>query len=172
MSTNAYVCKEVCKDKYQGVLINLDGYPTNVGALLLDYYNDRSKVDDLLSHGDISSLKERLVPNASCEHSQYNRQKGVTYFFDSYYTKTEPKIITIEDMCGNFLRPDYSYIYGLDRKWRVYSRDFDYGVFEPLDKVVKNDFLECGICNRPFGMYGFFTSYGQRDLLEADRIYG
>lgn len=173
MSTKAFICKEIEKKQYVGVLVNLDGYPTNIGALLLDYYNEPDIIDNLISHGDISCLKEKIEPNPLFEHTENNRQKGVTLFYNGFDKKIKPKYISINDMHG-WLAPDYTYVYCLNNLWKVVHReDADSAdSFVDLKTEVQKEFLESGIANRPFGLYGFFSYNGKRLPSEEEMIYG
>ena len=62
MATRAAVIIEV-KGKnhsYEGVYLHFDGYPEGAGQMLVDHYNNDSKVKNLISHGGISSLGEMI----------------------------------------------------------------------------------------------------------------
>lgn len=55
MSTNAYVYKAIeGTDKVQGLYIHFDGYPTYVGRILLNDYQDNHKLQQLMQLKQIS----------------------------------------------------------------------------------------------------------------------
>ena len=66
---------DVCKSVY----CHWDGYLDNNGRILQEYYQDSAKVNNLISHGDISSLGERVVPEGA--HNFENPEKGTTVFY-------------------------------------------------------------------------------------------
>lgn len=68
-------------DYYKGIYCHLDGYPEHNGALLLECYNTLEKVQELISHGDMSSLAERIEPEAGTKHSFDNPQDGVCVYY-------------------------------------------------------------------------------------------
>ena len=60
MSTRSFICKEQTDGSYYGIYCHSDGYLTYNGAMLLDHYSDAQKVDELLSFGDMSILREKI----------------------------------------------------------------------------------------------------------------
>lgn len=78
---------------YAGVYCNSDGYPSGVGATLLQHYSDPAKVAALIALGDLSILGERLDP-LGATHRFGNAEKGTTvaYGRDRRESGCEPKI--------------------------------------------------------------------------------
>jgi hypothetical protein len=64
-----------------GVYCHFDGYLEHNGRILKEYYNDKNKVEELLSYGDMSSLKENIIPNDDEEHNFENKQRNVCIFY-------------------------------------------------------------------------------------------
>jgi len=60
----------------KSIYCHFDGYASGVGKTLMDNYQDREKVEALISLGDISFLKEEITPTGP--HSFDYPQKGVT----------------------------------------------------------------------------------------------
>lgn len=57
MSTHSYICMEV-GDSIQAIYCHFDGYLDGIGAMLKEHYQSRTKVERLLSNGDLSGLEE------------------------------------------------------------------------------------------------------------------
>ena len=65
MATRSLIGMESKDDKIQYIYCHWDGYVVEgVGQCLLEYFKDRSKVQDLLALGEISSLGGRLTKDA------------------------------------------------------------------------------------------------------------
>lgn len=58
-----------------------DGYWDGVGDMLLKHYTDPRKIDELISHGDISVLDENIYPPKGVRHNFDERHKGSTLFY-------------------------------------------------------------------------------------------
>lgn len=43
------------------IYCHFDGHPSNNGKLLLDFYNTKDKAEELISYGDMSSLKKTIA---------------------------------------------------------------------------------------------------------------
>lgn len=50
-------------DKIRTIYCHWDGYPSNNGAILLEHYSELDKVKQLISLGDISSLRPNVEPS-------------------------------------------------------------------------------------------------------------
>jgi len=62
MSTNSNIAKKNSDGTITSIYCHWDGYPSNNGRILLDHYNNESKIDELLSLGSISSLAKNVKP--------------------------------------------------------------------------------------------------------------
>jgi hypothetical protein len=60
----------------KSIYCHFDGYPSGVGKTLMENYQDREKVEALISLGDISFLMEEIIPTGP--HSFNSPQPGVT----------------------------------------------------------------------------------------------
>ena len=77
-SSIAFVGKD---GKVKSSYCHWDGYPANNGAILLIHYQEPKKVKDLLSFGDISTLKKSVFPSEGSNHSYGNPENNVTVFY-------------------------------------------------------------------------------------------
>ena len=59
MATRATIAK-LDKNGVKAIYLHSDGYLEYAGRILDEHYQDESKVDELLSHGDVSSLNENI----------------------------------------------------------------------------------------------------------------
>jgi len=60
MATRAVIAKEQPNGQIKASYCHYDGYPEGVGIKLANHYTNESKIDELLSHGDISCLGENI----------------------------------------------------------------------------------------------------------------
>ena len=61
MATRSAIAKLGKDGIIKAVYCHNDGYLEYNGKMLNEHYKDESKVDELLAHGDISSLNENIV---------------------------------------------------------------------------------------------------------------
>lgn len=159
MSTRSLICKELPDGQYYGVYCHSDGYLTYNGAMLLDHYSEREKVDELLSFGDMSRLNVKIHPDPTRPHSfDYdNQQEDVCVFYgrDRGEKDIDARIITLESAIDSWC--EYMYIFGKDGVWRYY--DLTLGeetslcnVQEDLDEMYE----KMGIF-RPKDGYGYWS---------------
>ena len=59
MATRATIAK-LDNNGVKAIYLHSDGYLEYAGRILDEHYRDESKVDELLSHGDVSSLNENI----------------------------------------------------------------------------------------------------------------
>jgi hypothetical protein len=157
MSTRSMILIEQENGEYLGIYCHSDGYLTHNGAMLIDHYNQREKVKELISHGDLSYLSERINPDSSREHSFDRPQRGVCIYYgrDRGETSTDAINFKLEDLSED---PwiEYTYIFGKDNQWKY----FEYNGLANGLKAVKEDldqiFIDWGF-TRPEGVYGWYT---------------
>ena len=102
MGTRSLICKKIGDDKYKAIYCHSDGYLTYNGAMLIDYYNDEKKLDELLKLGNISCLCKKVNPDPNRPHSfDYNqRQADVVVAFgrDRGESGQKAKICTLAEL--------------------------------------------------------------------------
>ena len=69
------------ENTYKAVYCHYDGYLAYNGAMLLEYYNTKERVEELISLGNISSLREKITPEKGSTHSFDKPDKDVTVFY-------------------------------------------------------------------------------------------
>lgn len=119
MITRSLICKETPDNKYIGIYCHFDGYPDYVGKTLIKHYADRNNAEQLLALGDLSSLGERLAPNADEYHSFDDPIEDVcvAYHRDRGEKLCPAREIRIEDARKDYCA-EFIYIFCLDNKWR------------------------------------------------------
>jgi hypothetical protein len=90
-----------------------DGYPEGVGETLVQHYSDLEKINELLTHGDMSFLAPNINPEG--EHNFDNPEKGVTVFYsrDRGESGVDSAITTMEEYLSIKYSSamDYLYVY-------------------------------------------------------------
>jgi len=157
MATRSIISIKLENDEYKAIYCHHDGYLTHNGALLLDHYNTREKVEELLKLGDLSCLAKKIKPNPKKPHSfEFDQRQDdvvVAYGRDRGESGTEAKILSLKEMFEESWI-DYYYIFTFENEWKYYDgnkrelRD----VKEDLDK----EYERMGI-KRPESFYGFWT---------------
>ncbi len=158
MSTRSYICKENEDGTFTGVYCHSDGYLTYNGAMLMDHYNSRERVEKLLSLGNMSCLNENIEPDPSKPHSFEERQEGVTVFYgrDRNESGQEATLVKLEDINDPSSWIEYCYVYGKDNKWRYFECGRLSDGLKDLQKGLEDEYKGLGF-PRPEGYYGFFT---------------
>lgn len=126
MATRSLICKENPDHTYSGIYCHYDGYPSHNGQILVEYYSDREKVEELLKLGDLSVLEARIDPPAGVGHTfdtpvsgvciAYHRDRGEEYRGPSV---VDPIKYIDSSWC------EYLYVFGLDDKWRYFDTKTD-----------------------------------------------
>ena len=170
MSTRSYIGIELDDGRIMGSYCHSDGYLTYNGAMLLDHYSDRAKVEKLISFGDMAALSEYIDPFSGREHNFDHRQEGVTVFYgrDRGEKGTEPRIVDLEDINSPHSWIEYCYVYGKDGKWRYFvCGQNEHPVFRDLKEGLNEEYRCLGF-KRPKGYYGFYTKSDIEKLREKE----
>ena len=156
MSTRSYICKENKDGTYTGIYCHSDGYLTYNGAMLVDHYNDRDKVDKLISLGDLSILYPNIDPDPELPHSFEDRQDDVCVFYgrDRGEKDTEAKEVDLDNINSDHWI-EYCYVYGCDNVWRYFATGhLDEGL-KDVNKALVDEYAKMGK-TRPKDFYGYW----------------
>ena len=93
------------------VYCHWDGYPENNGAILNEHYLDPAKINELLSHGSISTLGSSAAATIF-----YGRDRGETGI-EPEIAADEKGLLAMAGRCGE----EYLYLFR-DDTWHVASR--------------------------------------------------
>jgi len=77
MATRFTIGKEMKDGTVRSVYGHWDGYPSHAGKILNEHYTERSKIDQLLSMGDLSSIDKEIGTQNDFE----NRTDGICTFY-------------------------------------------------------------------------------------------
>ena len=127
MATRSTIAKLGKDGIIKAVYCHNDGYLEYNGKMLNEHYKDESKVDELLAHGDISSLNKNIgvkidfmdyelrAKNEQCRF--YHRDRGEDLMFNEFESDIE-YIEWAEGVANGFI---YLYAFGA---WYVYDNGF------------------------------------------------
>lgn len=127
------ICKKPINQtmgEYKGVYCHWDGYPSYNGRILLENYNTEEKVEELISHGGMSSLGEKIEPDPAFPHTFDKPQKGVCVFYTrdrgEKWEYNEPHTGYSQEKFydGMDMGQEYDYLFE-DGKW--YYRESHFG---------------------------------------------
>ena len=112
MSTRSYIGIKVNRKEGKFISCHWDGTPGYNGKMLLEYYSDPKKLEELLELGDISSLGSEINPDPEKEHTFDHPQKGVVVAYtrergDEYFPAFTCKLNDYDQ----FNEVDFSYVY-------------------------------------------------------------
>ena len=140
MATRSTIAKLSKDGIIKSVYCHSDGYLEHNGKILNEYYKDESKVDELLAHGDISSLNENIGVKLDFDdymsfHEKkqcrfYHRDRGEDLMFNEFESDIE-YIEYAGDDANGFI---YLYAYGA---WYVYDSFAVRCYGEPTRKFVE-----------------------------------
>lgn len=135
------------------VTLRQDAYPMNdnkefgCGLTLLKHYNKVDLVNELISHGNIYSLQEKIEKDPTKPHQieLEKRQRDVCFFYKRDYKQknVEPIIFFSEkDYKKRNEMQDWNYLFK-NNEWYVYLTKYDTDIVKYKNKFVKlKDFIE------------------------------
>lgn len=132
MSTRSNIIMRNVDGSCEVIYCHSDGYLAWNGRMLLDHYQDLNKVNDLISLGDISVLKENVHPNPNKPHNFEERQSSVVVAYgrdrgeqgveSRYYKNVNVYLSSL----GKYSGIEYLYLYDiLTRTWFYDDRNGD-----------------------------------------------
>lgn len=124
MSTRSQIAYRDSDDVIHSAYCHYDGYPSHVGAILLEHYNSIDKVKELVDKGAISALGEKCdKPEGHTFETPYP-DRTVYYGRDRGEEGQETKTFEGVDNRGDWLRwtvrcnGEYAYLFEW-HQWRV-----------------------------------------------------
>ena len=138
MATRSTIAKLGKDGIIKAVYCHSDGYLEHNGKVLNEYYKDENKVDELLAHGDISSLDQNIGEKLPFndymlfhEKKQcrfYHRDRGEDLMFNEFESEEE-YVEWAKDSCN----AEYIYMFAFGA-WYVY--DDNVGKFIELEEAL------------------------------------
>ncbi|MCL2522874.1 MAG: hypothetical protein FWE36_08460 [Erysipelotrichales bacterium] len=121
-----------------------DGYLDHNGKILVTYYNERQKVEELLSFGDMSALAERVTPDPETIHTFDESQKNVCVFYgrDRGEKNTQAKNYLISELLKNVDESwiEFCYIFTLNNEWKYFNQ-YDSNLRDVKEVLKKRESL-------------------------------
>ena len=122
MATRSTITIQLGENEFKQIYCHWGGYPSNNGRTLLDHYNSREEVTELIELGDLSILAENLAPRKGQIHTFDKPIKGVcvAYGRDRDEDNIEARFFTTmaDSQCE-----EYNYIFTLENDWFVFEGD-------------------------------------------------
>lgn len=158
MPTRSYIVKENPDGTYTGIYCHCDGYLTHNGAMLIDHYATKERVDKLLSLGDLKFLAENIEPDPSLPHSVNEPQDGVCAFYgrDGGEKGSGSISLDLKELDDPFQGIDYTYVFGKDGKWRYFKQGELGKGLQSVEEDLGKEYEGYGF-PRPPETYGFYT---------------
>ena len=157
MSTRSLICMQIDDDKYEAIYCHSDGYLTYNGAMLLDHYNNKEKLQKLLDLGNISCLQQNIEPDPTKPHSfDYSQRQDdvvVAYGRDRGEENQEKSINTLQEL-KDWDWIEFIYIFDKENKWKYLEYPFEKMI--DLKEGIANIYKKLEI-KQPKGFYGFWT---------------
>ena len=122
MSSTSRIGIELEDNTIESIYCHFNGYPNNVGKILNQYYQNRGKVKELMTLGNISSLGiwVRPLPNESHSFESPAKDTTVAYHRDRNELLSKPYYNKSIEEFNIELDTQYGYVLGLDGKWKTF----------------------------------------------------
>lgn len=124
MSTRSAIVEKTETGEFRGIYCHGNGYLSHNGRILLEHYNNPSKVSDLISLGDIVTLGNRVSPSINEKHSYDSPVEDITVAYLRDMKEDEGEVSTtvgstLEEVLSCI---DYSYAYVfIHNDWYLYD---------------------------------------------------
>lgn len=138
MSTRSSITAKCEDGKFRSIYCHFDGYPSNVGEILQNYFSDQEKIEQLLALGDLSSLAPSI--EAPDGHTYDNRIEGhtVAYHRDRGEDKEDTKCFVGETLKSCQNNQAYNY-YWDGKQWFVHGCGSKSQDRSPLKIVLQDE---------------------------------
>lgn len=136
MGTRSRIGYELPDHSVVSVYCHWDGYVEHNGRILVEHYQDREAVKELIDGGAISALRTRSTWNSG----KYLEDENGKFILDAegrpmrendrdpqplYYTERGEVLdiqhTDIADFCNNRSGEEYAYLYDLNGNWKAYQ---------------------------------------------------
>jgi hypothetical protein len=121
MATRSRIGIEKEDGTIQSIYCHWDGYPSHNGAILLENYTTKEKVEALLELGAISILAKNLAPEPGVEHdfSKPAADVVVAYHRDRGENMDKPRTNASLAAFAKSDFEEYGYIFTKENKWMI-----------------------------------------------------
>ena len=139
MSTRSYIGVLNNDFTVDYIYCHWDGYIEHNGVLLVEHYNDEQTVRDLISLGNLSSLRPKISAPEGAEHTFDSRLQDVCLFYgrDRGDQNENAKTTTVDEYLSKGFGQDgwieFRYLYDPSMGWKVTDS------FGPVSLLVIED---------------------------------
>ncbi len=139
MSTRSYIAMKTGENTYRAVYCHYDGYLEYNGRMLLEHYNTQGRVEKLLDLGCISSLREKLEPDAGNHHCFDTPDEDVTVFYgrDRGEKGQEAVVCTKEQLTDPHSWIEYVYVFDNGTWYFSQIERNGFSKFQPLAPAIQ-----------------------------------
>jgi hypothetical protein len=130
MATRSTISIQLGENKFKQIYCHWDGYLSNNGRLLLEHYNTRDKVEQLIALGDLSILAEILAPNEGEVHTFDKPIKGVCVAYGRDRGEDYKQARELDS--NNLQCEEYNYVFTLENKWTLFFKNINIDANEVL----------------------------------------
>jgi hypothetical protein len=146
MATRGRIGIEMPDHSVVSVYCHWDNYPEGNGKILVEHYQDREKVMDLIDGGSMSSLRTR----GTWDHSSALRDEDGEYIHDAagylkYENDREPQPLyhsergdgedpthtSFDEFISGNSMEEYAYLYDLNDNWKAFKINYK----APVERV-------------------------------------
>ena len=123
MGTRSTIAVEHLDGTVSQVYCHWDGYLSHNGQLLITHYDTLAKAEQLVRFGDMSSLREKCIPDPERPHTFDVSQEDVTVYYGRDRLETgiaAKKYTSLTDYKENFNPEEYNYLF-TEGQWEVAS---------------------------------------------------
>jgi hypothetical protein len=145
MGTRSRIGIELANHTVVSVYCHWDGYPEGNGKILVEHYQDREKVMDLIDGGSMSSLRTRGQWNSSVlrdEDGEYiHDAAGYLMYEDDrepqplYHAERgdgeDPTHTSFDEFISGNSMEEYAYLYDLNDNWKAFKINYK----APVERV-------------------------------------
>lgn len=113
MATRSIIGKREPNGTITAIYCHYDGYPENNGQLLIDYWNDSAKIDQLMKLGDLSALGKEIGKKQDFDNPN-DESWCLAYGRDRGEKNTKARSLVNEDEFVDFAKgcgTDFSYLW-------------------------------------------------------------
>lgn len=130
----------VDKKRTHGVYCHWNGCPEHNGRILLEHYQDREKILELMQLGALSSLGEKVKPTGEHSFDKPEERCTVAYHRDRGEELGLFSSSSAKEVCNTLCRSEIEYLYLYrDGEWEVAKFDLlknKLGRLRPLKEVI------------------------------------
>lgn len=114
MGTRSRIGIELPDYSVLSVYCHWDGYPEHNGRILMEHYQNRQLIQELIDGGDISSLR-------STEDWNGNEHDPQPLYYSERGEDVPPHHSTFDEFVSSSAWEEYAYLYDLNGNWKAYA---------------------------------------------------